>query len=105
VYILTAILRKQANPKNRKYNAVQSSTPLYTHCLENNYPRKHCSGSVIFWYGSGSKDPYLLLRDPGLAPDPAIFVSDLQDPNKKKKFLSQKGRSERAEEEITGRKK
>ncbi len=24
-----------------------------------------CSGSVIFWYGSGSSDPYLCLTDPG----------------------------------------
>jgi hypothetical protein len=28
--IVTAILQKQTNPKNRKYNAEQSSTPLYT---------------------------------------------------------------------------
>jgi len=28
-------------------------------------------------YGSGSADPYLCLMDP----DPAIFVSDLQDAN------------------------
>jgi hypothetical protein len=31
------------------------------------------------WYGSGSPDPPLLLTD--LDPDPAIFVSDLQDGN------------------------
>jgi hypothetical protein len=38
-------------------------------------------------YGSGSSDPYLWLTDPypdsDLAPDPAFFVSDLQDANKK----------------------
>jgi hypothetical protein len=33
-------------------------------------------GSMQFWYGSGSADPYLWLMDPD--PDPAIFVSDLQ---------------------------
>jgi hypothetical protein len=34
-------------------------------------------GSVTFWSGSGSPDSYLLLMDP------ALFVSDLQDANKK----------------------
>jgi hypothetical protein len=29
-----------------------------------------CSGSVTFWYGYGSVDPYLLLTDP------AFFTSD-----------------------------
>jgi len=33
-------------------------------------------------YGSGSVDPYLVLTDP--APDPALFVSDLQEANKTK---------------------
>ncbi len=47
------------------------------------------SGSVTFWYGSGcgsgSSDPYLWLTDPDADPalDPALFVSDLQDANKK----------------------
>jgi hypothetical protein len=38
-----------------------------------------------FWYGSGcgSADPYLWLMDPESDPDPATFVSDLQDINKK----------------------
>jgi hypothetical protein len=36
-----------------------------------------CCGSVAFWYGSRSGDPYLGLTDQ----DPAIFVSDLQDEN------------------------
>ncbi len=43
-----------------------------------------CCGST--WYGSGSADPYLWLMDPH--PDPAIFVSNLQDVNKKLIFLS-----------------
>jgi len=42
------------------------------------------SGSVTFWYGSGSVDPYLGLTDP----DPALFVSDLQDANKKYFFIN-----------------
>ncbi len=41
-----------------------------------------CSGSVTFWYGFGSADTYLWLTDP----DPAIFVSDLQDATKKMLF-------------------
>jgi hypothetical protein len=38
-----------------------------------------CSGSMIFWCGSGSADPCLRLMDP----DPAIYVIDLQDAKKK----------------------
>ncbi len=37
-----------------------------------------------FWRGSGSADLYLILMDP----DPAFFVSDLQDVNKKYFFSS-----------------
>jgi hypothetical protein len=48
-----------------------------------------CCGSMKLWCGSGcesgSADPYLWLMDPDsdADPDPAIFVSDLQDVNKK----------------------
>ena len=43
-----------------------------------------CSGSMTFWCGSGSgsADPCLCLMDP----DPAIFVSDLQDIKKNNFF-------------------
>ncbi len=37
-------------------------------------------GSMKFWYRYGSGDPYRRLMDPD--PDPALFVSDLQDINK-----------------------
>jgi hypothetical protein len=47
-----------------------------------------CCGSVTFWYGSGSADPCLWLMDP--SPDPAIFVIDLQDANKKTIFFTKK---------------
>jgi hypothetical protein len=37
---------------------------------------------MTFWYGSGSSDPYLCtVLAP--APDPVLFVSGLQDANKK----------------------
>ncbi len=41
---------------------------------------KQCSGSMTFWYGSGSgsADPYLWLTHPDPTPDPAIFVSNWQ---------------------------
>jgi hypothetical protein len=47
---------------------------------------------MTFWYesGSGSADPFLCLMEPDPHPDPAIFVIDLQDANKKlikKKFI------------------
>ncbi len=53
--------------------------------IEVSPPFQQCCGSMKFWYGSGcgswSADPYLWLTDP--EPEPAIFVSDLQDVNKK----------------------
>ena len=42
-----------------------------------------CSGSMTFWCGSGSSDPCLWFIDPDSGPDPAFFVIDLQDANKK----------------------
>ncbi len=47
-----------------------------------------CCGSMKFWYGSGSADPYPWQMDPDADPDPAIFVSDLQEANKKLSFLA-----------------
>jgi len=43
---------------------------------------------MTFWCGSGSGDPCLWLMDtdPDADPDPAIFVIDLQDENKKKQL-------------------
>ncbi len=53
--------------------------------LQRDYP----THSWTFWCGSGCADPYLRLMDPD--PDPAIFVIDLQNANKKliekKKFF------------------
>jgi hypothetical protein len=46
-----------------------------------------CSGSVTFWYGFGSADPYLWITDT----DPALFFCGFRDANKTKsvshKFL------------------
>ncbi len=41
-------------------------------------------GSVTFWCGSGSSDPYLWLMDPDPTPDPTPFFIDCQDAKKKK---------------------
>ncbi len=41
-------------------NAVQSQMYSFSIVL----PENQCSGSVTFWYGSGSSDPYLWLTDP-----------------------------------------
>jgi hypothetical protein len=43
----------------------------------------HCCGSVAFWYGSGSDDPYHWF----MYPDTAIFVSGWQDANTKISFF------------------
>ncbi len=45
---------------------------------------RQCSGSVTFWYGTGSWDPYLLPKNPDA--DPALSVSDQQDNNKNNFF-------------------
>jgi hypothetical protein len=44
-----------------------------------------CCGSLTFWYGSGSADPYHLLMNQ--APNPALFVSGFQDANRKYVFF------------------
>ncbi len=53
-----------------------------TNCLQHFF---QCSGSVIFWSGSGSLGPYFWFTDS--APDPALFVSDFQDAKKISVFL------------------
>ncbi len=51
--------------------------------------RNQCSGSMAFWCGSGSgsTDPCLRLLNPDADPDPAIFVIDTQEANKKLIFM------------------
>ncbi len=58
-----------------RHQALQTGLPPLT--------TSQCFGSMTFWCGSGSADPCLLLMDP----DPAIFVIDLQEANKKLVFL------------------
>jgi hypothetical protein len=45
--------------------------------------RKQCCRSLKLWGGSGSTDQCSVHPDP----DPAIFIIDLQDANKKQIFL------------------
>jgi hypothetical protein len=48
---------------------------------------KQCWGSMTFWCGSGSADPYLCLMDPASNPfltlDSTPFFSDIKDAKKK----------------------
>jgi hypothetical protein len=70
---------------------------LFLWCTD--MPYGQCSGSVTFWYGSGSRsgslDPYTWLMDPDLAPapdldlGPALFVTDSQDAKKQTNFFLQ----------------
>jgi hypothetical protein len=64
--------------------------------LTGNYEcKKQCCGSMTFWCGSRSADPFLLLMDMYMDPDPdsdldsVIFVIDHQDANKNLIFLLQ----------------
>ena len=69
-------------------NFLHSTRP---HCpLTFTKEEKQCSRFVTFWCKSGSEDLYLWLTDPDLAPDSALFVSDLQYANKKTILKSQK---------------
>ncbi len=61
-------------------------------CTHDMYAGIQCCGSVTFWYGSESADPCLRQMDPDPAPDPAIFVSELQD-SKKPIFSTLENRS------------
>ncbi len=36
--------------------------------------RFQCCGSMTFWYGSGSSDPYLCLQDPDVDPEAQIHT-------------------------------
>ncbi len=47
----------------------------YSNFSAGNYYYHRCSGSGIFWYGSGDAESYLWLTDP--APDFALFACDL----------------------------
>ncbi len=48
--------------------------------------KRQCCGFVTFWHGSRSADPYLSLTDTD--PAPGIFLSDLQDADKKEVFFA-----------------
>jgi hypothetical protein len=57
------------------------------HTSHPRWVRRQCSGSMKFWCGSGtssgSADQCLELIDPDADPDTSIFITDLQDANKK----------------------
>jgi hypothetical protein len=61
-----------------------STYPVRTELVWKFFMNWQCSEYVTVWYGSGFSDPNLWLTDPDADPDPALFVSDLQDANKKK---------------------
>ncbi len=46
------------------------------------YSFRQCCGSMKFWYGSGSPDPYLWLMDPDPTSDPTPFFIDFKDAKK-----------------------
>jgi hypothetical protein len=67
--------------------ACPAHTLTHTPAGEREQALNQCSGSMIFWSGSGSgsANPRLWLMDPDS--DPAFFVIDLQDANKKEFFF------------------
>jgi hypothetical protein len=75
----SGVERDEEEPAHKRHRA--QPCPACLGVLQDAYMMPRYVRPVLrmkFWYGSGSADPYLLLMDP----DPAIFVSDLQDVNK-----------------------
>jgi hypothetical protein len=72
-------------------NSIYKNKLLVKRCSKNS----SVADPLTFWYtdGSGSGDPYISLTDPDSdlnlnpAPNSGIFVSDLQDDNKKLLFF------------------
>jgi hypothetical protein len=58
-----------------------TGTLRVVHYYLQNYPTIQCCGGVTFKYRPESADPYLWLTDPDSDPDPAIFITVLQDGN------------------------
>jgi hypothetical protein len=71
VTVTVKLISRKYCTQSKKFLPKISDTTIPT------LPPYHCSESVTFWYGSGSRssDPYLWLTDP----DPALLNSYLQD--------------------------
>ncbi len=68
------------SPTNtRRLRAMSKLTSCSQHHPMAMRAHRQCYGSMLFWYGSGSADPYHWLTDS----DPAFFVRGWQDANKK----------------------
>ncbi len=71
--------RRQWLPCPGRLPGSSAPSPSHHHTTTISQWFNQCFGSMTFWYRSGSGDPCLWVMDP----DPAIFVIDLQDANKK----------------------
>jgi hypothetical protein len=80
------ICQDPAFTKNLKKSKLAFTVSPYLHRLlldmvpKKKRRAKQCWGSVTFWCGSGSPDPYLWLMDPD--PDPASFFNDFKEVKK-----------------------
>ncbi len=79
--------RKSKIKIKRRRESLFLYKPFNTLCRAVLFRFKQCCGSMTFWCGSGSADLCLWQMDPDADPDPAIFIIDLQDANKKLIFL------------------
>jgi hypothetical protein len=89
-YNKNILMRKQVfNTDLVKFLSIQGYTSvgssISSKCVGTPY-QNQCSGSMTFWCGSGSTDLCLWLINPDPDADPAIFVIDLQEANKKQIF-------------------
>ncbi len=81
--IITSVSHLQsAFEEARGYSRYHPSRGYWWHFGKVSYPNQ-CWGSVTFWCGSGSPDPYLWLMDPDPTPDPNPFFIDFKDAKKK----------------------
>ncbi len=72
-------------PEQKKTVLLILTNWLRTKCVTIRWSTHQCCRSVTFWYGSA--DPCLWIMDPDPALDPAIFVFDHLDANRKLFFL------------------
>ncbi len=83
IFLVSAPCGNIACTCNTRESACVTATRVYMW-----HHKQQCCGSMKFWLGSGSADPFLWLMVPDPDLDPAIFVSNLQDAKiKKKNFL------------------
>ncbi len=98
--LLDSDAKKVLGKKSERLLTDNSPYMLLLATLSYMFPFHQCCGSIKFWYGSGSADPYLWLMDPASDPD-ADPDPGLETVNKKFFFSTfLKHKSERSHKTV-----